>query len=202
MMLSWTRCCLARAQMQWQMTHMHNDMHVNACIYLYACLHMHIFFCLLRTQMQWQDDEIHWFSIVNSSVILLFLSGMVAMIMLRILRKDLYRYNQLEQSEEAREEAREETGWKLISGDVFRPPKYAALLAVYVGSGVQVTTHPSIQHTLIPACVHTYTHTHTQGWYTSYEGREHLRNVISRRPFRVGTTPWASKHHPRTNPKL
>jgi len=42
-------------------------------------------------QMQWQDDEIHWFSIVNSSVILLFLSGMVAMIMLRILRKDLYR---------------------------------------------------------------------------------------------------------------
>merc|ERR1719409_1294728 len=58
--------------------------------------------------------------------------------MLRILRKDLYRYNQLEQSEEAREEAREETGWKLISGDVFRPPKYAALLAVYVGSGVQV----------------------------------------------------------------
>ena len=173
MMLSWTRCCLARAQMQWQMTHMHNDMHVNACIYLYACLHMHIFFCLLRTQMQWQDDEIHWFSIVNSSVILLFLSGMVAMIMLRILRKDLYRYNQLEQSEEAREEAREETGWKLISGDVFRPPKYAALLAVYVGSGVQVTTHPSIQHTLIPACVHTYTRarTHTQTHtHTSSDG--------------------------------
>jgi len=78
------------------------------------------------------------FSIVNSSVILLFLSGMVALIMLRILRKDLYRYNHLEQSEEAREEAREETGWKLVSGDVFRPPKYASLLAVYIGSGVQV----------------------------------------------------------------
>ncbi|KAJ1488343.1 Endomembrane protein 70-domain-containing protein, partial [Baffinella frigidus] len=46
-------------------------------------------------KMQWQDDEIHWFSIVNSSVILLFLSGMVALIMLRILRKDLYRYNQV-----------------------------------------------------------------------------------------------------------
>mmetsp|Transcript_58539 Transcript_58539/g.137519 ORF Transcript_58539/g.137519 Transcript_58539/m.137519 type:complete len:668 (-) Transcript_58539:237-2240(-) len=89
-------------------------------------------------QMQWQDDEIHWFSIVNSSVILIFLTGMVAMIMLRILRKDLYKYNQLETSEEAREEAREETGWKLISGDVFRPPKHAALLAVFIGSGVQV----------------------------------------------------------------
>jgi len=89
-------------------------------------------------QMQSQDDEIHWFSIVNSSVILLFLSGMVALIMLRILRKDLYRYNQLEQSEEAREEAREETGWKLVSGDVFRPPKYASVLAVLIGTGVQV----------------------------------------------------------------
>uniref|UniRef100_A0A7S0EL14 Transmembrane 9 superfamily member n=1 Tax=Hanusia phi TaxID=3032 RepID=A0A7S0EL14_9CRYP len=89
-------------------------------------------------QMQWQDDEIHWFSIVNSSVILLFLSGMVALIMLRILRKDLYRYNQLEQSEEAREEAREETGWKLVYNDVFRPPSHATLLSVCAGTGVQL----------------------------------------------------------------
>ncbi len=89
-------------------------------------------------QMQWQDDEIHWFSIVNSSVILLFLTGMVAMIMLRILRRDLYRYNEVDQSEEAREEAREETGWKLVYGDVFRPPNYAGILAVFIGSGVQV----------------------------------------------------------------
>mmetsp|Transcript_63519 Transcript_63519/g.132214 ORF Transcript_63519/g.132214 Transcript_63519/m.132214 type:complete len:695 (-) Transcript_63519:130-2214(-) len=88
--------------------------------------------------LQMTDDKIHWFSIVNSSVILIFLSGMVAMIMLRILRKDLYKYNQLETSEEAREEAREETGWKLISGDVFRPPRNAAILAVFIGSGVQV----------------------------------------------------------------
>ena len=95
-------------------------------------------------QMQWQDDEIHWFSIVNSSVILLFLSGMVAMIMIRILRRDLYRYNELDQSEEAREEAREETGWKLVYGDVFRPPNHATLLSVFIGSGVQVLgmVHP------------------------------------------------------------
>ena len=89
-------------------------------------------------KMQWQDDEIHWFSIVNSSVILLFLTGMVAMIMLRILRRDLYRYNELDQSEEAREEAREETGWKLVYGDVFRPPSHAGMLSVLVGSGMQV----------------------------------------------------------------
>ena len=38
------------------------------------------------------------FSIMNSLVIVLFLSGMVAMIMLRTLHKDIARYNQLETS--------------------------------------------------------------------------------------------------------
>ena len=31
----------------------------------------------------------------------------------------------------------EETGWKLVHGDVFRPPNNAGLLCVYVGTGVQ-----------------------------------------------------------------
>ena len=35
-------------------------------------------------------------SIMNSLVIVLFLSGMVAMIMLRTLHKDIARYNQME----------------------------------------------------------------------------------------------------------
>lgn len=36
------------------------------------------------------------FSIMNSLVIVLFLSGMVAMIMLRTLHKDIARYNQID----------------------------------------------------------------------------------------------------------
>lgn len=87
--------------------------------------------------LQINDDQIHWFSIINSLVVLIFLTGMVAMIMMRILHKDLTRYNEVDQSEEARE-VREETGWKLVFGDVFRPPKFAQILAVYIGSGVQV----------------------------------------------------------------
>merc|ERR1711991_885120 len=55
------------------------------------------------------------------------------MIMMRTLYKDFRRYNQLEPNEEA-----EETGWKLVHGDVFRPPQKPMLLAVIVGSGVQV----------------------------------------------------------------
>ncbi|MPC40619.1 Transmembrane 9 superfamily member 2 [Portunus trituberculatus] len=39
--------------------------------------------------------NIQWFSILNSLVIVLFLSGMVAMIILRTLHKDIARYNQV-----------------------------------------------------------------------------------------------------------
>ncbi|KAJ7515225.1 hypothetical protein O6H91_22G006100 [Diphasiastrum complanatum] len=79
------------------------------------------------------DDQIHWFSIVNSLMIVLFLSGMVAMIMMRTLHRDISKYNQLE----TQDEAQEETGWKLVHGDVFRTPSNAGLLCIYVGTGVQ-----------------------------------------------------------------
>lgn len=58
--------------------------------------------------------KIQWFSILNSLVIVLFLSGMVAMIMLRTLHKDIARYNQMD----CGEDAQEEFGWKLVHGDV------------------------------------------------------------------------------------
>lgn len=60
--------------------------------------------------------KIQWFSILNSLVIVLFLSGMVAMIMLRTLHKDIARYNQMD----CGEDAQEEFGWKLVHGDVSR----------------------------------------------------------------------------------
>ncbi|KAK4755846.1 hypothetical protein SAY87_009603 [Trapa incisa] len=85
------------------------------------------------TYLLMSDDQIHWFSIVNSLMIVLFLSGMVAMIMLRTLYRDISKYNELE----TQEEAQEETGWKLVHGDVFRAPSSSDLLCVYVGTGVQ-----------------------------------------------------------------
>merc|ERR1719254_166291 len=78
--------------------------------------------------------QIHWFSILNSLMIMLFLSGMVAMILLRTLYRDITKYNELATVEEVSEE----TGWKLVHGDVFRKPRFAKLLAVSVGSGVQI----------------------------------------------------------------
>ncbi|XP_040261937.1 transmembrane 9 superfamily member 2-like [Bufo bufo] len=78
--------------------------------------------------------NIQWFSIMNSLVIVLFLSGMVAMIMLRTLHKDIARYNQIDSSEDAQEEF----GWKLVHGDIFRPPKKGMLLSVFLGQGTQI----------------------------------------------------------------
>lgn len=138
---------------------------------------------------------------MNSLVIVLFLSGMVAMIMLRTLHKDIARYNQMDsvvssvslkqKSSEWKqylwkvaiccwkllqifcrvcsncfervfnvcsiafkwnslltvtvllfyffqEDAQEEFGWKLVHGDVFRPPRKGMLLSVFLGSGTQI----------------------------------------------------------------
>ncbi|KAK9840498.1 hypothetical protein WJX74_010676 [Apatococcus lobatus] len=86
------------------------------------------------TYLLMMDDQIHWFSIINSLMIVLFLSGMVAMIMMRTLHRDISKYNQLDSAEEAQEE----TGWKLVHGDVFRPPQYPSLLATYAGTGLQL----------------------------------------------------------------
>lgn len=91
--------------------------------------------------------NIQWFSILNSVVIVLFLSGMVAMIMLRTLHKDIARYNQMDDSEDAQEEF----GWKLVHGDVFRPPRYGMLLSLFLGSGVQIFFMTMI--TLVFACL-------------------------------------------------
>jgi len=57
--------------------------------------------------------------------------------MIRTLRKDIAGYNELQ----TLEEAQEETGWKLVHGDVFRPPQsHSMLLSVLVGTGAQIGT--------------------------------------------------------------
>ena len=81
------------------------------------------------------DDDIHYYSIVNSLMIVLFMTGAIATIMIRTLRKDIAGYNELQTIEEAQEE----TGWKLVHGDVFRPPQFSPMfLSVVVGTGAQL----------------------------------------------------------------
>jgi transmembrane 9 superfamily protein 2/4 len=91
--------------------------------------------------------DVHWFSILNSFLIVIFLSGVVATIMVRTVRRDFQRY----QEQDLLEDGQEETGWKLVHGDVFRPPKLAGWLAVFVGTGVQLTV--SAAFLLLFACL-------------------------------------------------
>ncbi|KAJ8670564.1 hypothetical protein QAD02_001823 [Eretmocerus hayati] len=85
------------------------------------------------------DVEIHWFSIVNSLVVVCFLSGILTMIIIRTLRRDIARYNAGESDSLAGlDESIEETGWKLVHGDVFRPPTNSRLFAAVIGSGIQI----------------------------------------------------------------
>ncbi|RKP39245.1 hypothetical protein BJ085DRAFT_24127 [Dimargaris cristalligena] len=79
-------------------------------------------------------SSVHWYSIINSVFVNILLSGIIAIIMLRVLNRDLSMYN----DEDLREDQLETIGWKLLHGDVFRPPKFGGLLAPLLGSGVQL----------------------------------------------------------------
>ena len=99
------------------------------------------------------DPKIHWFSLINSAVIVMFLSGMVFVILVRTLRKDITRYNKLDAfvledlsdghanghaSALDDDGVAEDSGWKLVHGDVFRPPRSPLLLSILVGNGSQI----------------------------------------------------------------
>lgn len=84
--------------------------------------------------LQMSNVQVHWFAIVNSTVIVLFLTGILAMIIVRTLRRDIANYNKFDDVEEAIEE----TGWKLVHGDIFRPPYSPLLLSALIGCGVQL----------------------------------------------------------------
>lgn len=91
------------------------------------------------------DPKIHWFSLINSAVIVMFLIGMVSTVLVRALRKDIARYNRLDQlglddlnGPGVEDGIQEDSGWKLVHGDIFRPPKNSLALSVLVGNGAQL----------------------------------------------------------------
>ena len=72
---------------------------------------------------------------------------MVAAILMRALRKDFARYQRLETYNlddlsgadgDAEDGVQEDSGWKLVHGDVFRTPKNPLLLGVFLGNGSQL----------------------------------------------------------------
>ncbi|OLL22880.1 Transmembrane 9 superfamily member 1 [Neolecta irregularis DAH-3] len=80
------------------------------------------------------DPKIHWFSLINSAVIVIFLASMVVMVLMKALHRDITRYNRIDLDDDVQEDS----GWKLIHGDVFRPPNRSLALSVFLGSGSQL----------------------------------------------------------------
>ncbi|KAK1295871.1 hypothetical protein QJS10_CPB15g01248 [Acorus calamus] len=87
--------------------------------------------------LKMEGARVHWFSILNSLMVIFFLAGIVFVIFLRTVRRDLTRYEELDK--EAQAQMNEElSGWKLVVGDVFREPACPKLLCVMVGDGIQI----------------------------------------------------------------
>ena len=122
--------------------------------------------------------EIHWLSIVNSLVLVMLLTAFLAIILLRVVKNDFTRYMRADDEEDGGEE---ETGWKLIHGDVFRPPPFLNVLAAAVGAGVHLLTMTllllslavagtfslSRRGSIVAACIILYVLTSFVGGYAS-----------------------------------
>ena len=92
---------------------------------------------------------IHWFSVFNSFMMVLFLMGLVALILLRTLKKDYARYGLVHDLEDGDDGAdvdeegkpltgAEDSGWKQVHGDVFRAPAFLPLFSALIGTGSQM----------------------------------------------------------------
>ncbi|KAE8673143.1 Transmembrane 9 superfamily member 4 [Hibiscus syriacus] len=80
--------------------------------------------------------EIHWFSIINSRVTVLLLTGFLATILMRVLKNDFIKYAHDDESADDQDES----GWKYIHSDVFKYPKNKSLFAAALGCGTQLFT--------------------------------------------------------------
>lgn len=78
----------------------------------------------------------HWLSILNSLLVLLLLSGVVAIVMFRTIRRDLAKYEEYLVNDPEAEKLTaphhadsDLSGWKVLKGDVFRAPVNPKLLS-------------------------------------------------------------------------
>ncbi len=92
----------------------------------------------------------HWISIVNSLILTLMIFSLVLVILVRVVRSDLltqYLPGETEMAEKGESELFVDSDndhhhntalWKLLHGDIFRPPVHRMWLCAAVGSGIQL----------------------------------------------------------------
>jgi len=70
--------------------------------------------------------------------LVILLMSLLAIILVHVLKKDFKRYMEFGEEEAGDDDNKEESGWKLVHGDVFRFPKNVMLFAAAVGTGAQI----------------------------------------------------------------
>lgn len=70
-------------------------------------------------------------------MMVVFLCGIVALILIRTLKNDYAKYAK-DDEEMGLDRIQEDTGWKLIHGDVFRRPRFLGLYCALIGTGTQL----------------------------------------------------------------
>lgn len=80
------------------------------------------------------------FAIINSLMLALFLTALLAGVLLRTLRRDCARFGIAsgDLMDEFNDDFDLEVGWRALRGDVFRAPAAAGMLSVLCGSGAQL----------------------------------------------------------------
>ncbi|KAI6698825.1 hypothetical protein NL676_018944 [Syzygium grande] len=84
------------------------------------------------------DSRVHWLSALKSLISILLLTGIVFVIFLKTISRELAKRRGLNKQAEAQTDE-EPSGWKVLAGDAFREPIHSRLLSVMVGTGVQIT---------------------------------------------------------------
>lgn len=97
------------------------------------------------------EHQIHWFSLFNSFMMVVFLCGLVALILMRTLKADYARYMRDEDEEsggllaggadgagKSAGGVGDESGWKQVHGEVFRQPSELIYYSAVVGTGAQL----------------------------------------------------------------
>ena len=109
----------------------------------------------LYLELNFFQHKIHWFSIINSFMMVLFLSAVVFMILIRTLYKDLAALEKHAKSKTGGDmeigtendsefdiigsgDSSDSGPWKMLHGDVFRKPANLTLFCAILGTGLQL----------------------------------------------------------------
>ena len=81
-----------------------------------------------------ETSSVHWIGLINSNILIIFLTIITICIFIRALRNDIQIYNR----RISENEIIDEYGWKNIANEVFRKPINPELLCAFFGTGIQV----------------------------------------------------------------